>query len=89
MSFREYEEVVVESYTPNTRSGLRGPVHIRPAPGQTFPQDIHVECSKSLSQEYPVGTRFKIRAKLTSRQGGKPFLYSYFGWPVQVLKEKG
>jgi hypothetical protein len=89
MSFREYKEAVVESYIPTGRSGIHGLVHIRPAAGQPFPQDLHVECAKRLSRDYPVGTRFRIRAKLTSREGGTPFLYSYFGWPVEVLEEKG
>ena len=46
---------------------------------------MHVECSKKLSKNYPVGTRFRIQAKLTDREGGGEYLYSYFGWPVEVL----
>lgn len=39
-----------------------------------------------LSRDYPVGTKFKIRAKLTDREGGGDYLYSHFKWPVEVLK---
>lgn len=67
-------------------SGLHGGVHIRPAAGQGIPITLHVECSKKLSKDYPVGTKFRIRAKLTDREGGGEYLYSYFRWPVEVLK---
>jgi hypothetical protein len=51
---------------------------------------IRVECSKSLSSAFPVGTQFKIKAKLTDREDGGEFLYSYFGWKPEVFgKVKG
>lgn len=80
-----YVMIVVESFVPTDRSGLRGRVHIRPVPGEIYPQTLHVECSKRLSERYPVGTKFRIRAKLTDREDGGEFLYSYHGWPVEVL----
>jgi hypothetical protein len=84
-----YQEIIVESYMPINTSGLHGPIHIRPIPGQVFPTHLQVECSKELVDptKYPVGTRFKIRAKLTDRLGGGEFLYSYFGWPAVVVSE--
>jgi hypothetical protein len=33
----------------------------------------------------PVGTRFRLRVKLTDREGGDEFLYSYHGWKVDIL----
>ncbi|WP_316016070.1 hypothetical protein [Roseobacter sp. HKCCA0434] len=80
-----YSWVEVESYVPSRTSGLHGKVHIRPCEGQGYPTDLHVECSKKLSKDYPVGTRFRIRAKLTDREGSGDFLYSYFGWKFEVL----
>jgi hypothetical protein len=80
-----YEYVVVETYYPANTSGLHGPIHVRPVEGQNYPTTLHVECSKSLVRDYEVGTRFRIRAKLTDREGGGQFLYSYFGWKVEVL----
>lgn len=82
----EYRLVDVESYVPGNSSGLHGKVHIRPCAGQGFSTDMHVECSKKLSRNYPVGTRFRIWAKLTDREGSGDFLYSYFGWKYEVLK---
>ena len=81
-----YQVVLVESYRPKSGSGLHGDIHIRPRPGQGFQTEMHVECSKSLSRNYPVGTIFKIRAKLTDREGSGDFLYSYFGWKYDVVE---
>jgi len=81
-----YRMVVVESFKPLATSGLHGEVHIRPVAGQGIPTTLHVECSKKLPRDYPVGTKFRIQAKLTDRDGGGEYLYSYFRWPVEVLK---
>ncbi|NMG16749.1 hypothetical protein [Aromatoleum bremense] len=81
-----YKEIIVESFRPASTGGKHGPVHVRPIPGQPFPPSLFVECADRLKREYPVGTRFKIRVKLTDKEGGGQYLYSYFGWPVEVLK---
>jgi hypothetical protein len=83
-----YFIVDVESYVPNSTSGLHGKVHIRPCAGQGYSENMHVECSKRLSTAYPVGTRFRLRAKLTDREGDGDFLYSYFGWRYEILGKK-
>ena len=80
-----YQMVAVESYRPAKTSGLHGPIHIRPVEGQGYSTDMHVECSKTLSRNYPVGTKFRIMAKVTNRQGGTPFLYSSWRWHVEVI----
>ncbi len=80
-----YRMIIVESFRPANVSGLHGDIHIRPVEGQGLPSDLHVECSKALSRNYPVGTRFRIKAKLTDRDGSGDFLYSYFGWRYEVL----
>ena len=81
----EYHYIIVESYY-ITGSGLRGPIHIRPLPGQDpFLPSMHVECSKELSYDYPVGTRFRIKAKITDREG-TPFIYSHYKWPYEVVE---
>lgn len=80
-----YYYVVVESYVPKDTSGLHGKVHIRPVGGERFSQDLHVECSKALSENYPIGTKFKIKAKLTDRKDGGEYLYSHYKWKYEVL----
>ena len=79
-----YRYVVVQSYR-ESGSGLHGDVHIRPVPAQGFPPGMRVACSKSLSHDYPVGTKFRIKAKLTDKEDGGEFLYSYFGWKFEVV----
>ena len=80
-----YLFVAVESYVPRSTSGRHGKVHIRPVSGQGYDEGLGVECSKSLTTDYPVGTRFRIRAKLTDREGRGEFLYSSWRWPVEVI----
>ena len=84
----EYQPVVVESYRPASTSGLHGDIHIRAVSGQGYPDDTHVECSKALSRDFPVGTRFLIeKAKLTKKENGRPFLYTHYTWRYDVLRE--
>ena len=82
----QYHSILVESFNPNSTSGRHGDVHIRPVAGQPlFPQSLFVECSKKLSKNYPVGTQFRNRVKLSELKG-TTFIYSYFDWPVKVIK---
>ena len=85
-----YRHVIVESFIPRDPSGRHGLVHIRPIPGQVFSPKLFVECSKRLvdTEKYPVGTKFKLSAKLTDRQGGTAFLYAYHGDPDIVVSDK-
>ena len=86
MATGTYYWVIVESFVPNSTSGRHGEVHVRPVAGQPqFPQHLFVECSRRLVRDYPVGTKFRIKAKITDMQG-TPFIYSYHGWKYEVLK---
>lgn len=75
-----YEWIEVESFIP----GMTGAAHIRPVADGPYSTDLRVECSKALSRNYPVGTRFLIKGKLTDMQG-TPFLYSSWQWKFEVL----
>ncbi len=83
-----YRKLRVESYEVCSTSGKRGKVHIRPLPGQWAPTTLAVECSKKLSNLnlYPLGSQFEICAKLTDREDGGEYIYSYFGWKPKHLK---
>lgn len=83
-----YEWIIVESYRPSHTSGLHGPVHVRPIAGQGYPTSLQVECSKDLVRKFRVGTRFKLRVKLTDREGGGEYLYSYWRWPFEVVEDR-
>ena len=82
-----YRYVVVESYRPSSTAGLHGAIHVRLVAGQGLSVALQVECSKQLTRRYPVGTKFRLRAKLTDREVGGEYLYSYHGWHVEVLTE--
>ena len=58
-----YETVIVETYI-EVKPGKRGTIHVRPVSGQPFPTNMDVECSYKVREEYPVGTKFKISARL-------------------------
>ena len=77
-----YRQVAVESCV------LGKAVCIRPIPGQAYSPTLSVQCSRRLSNLYPVGTRFLLSAKLTDRLGGTPFLYAYHGDPDIVLSAR-
>lgn len=50
------------------------------------PFELLTECSKKLFYDYPLGTEFLLKSKLTDREGGGLFFYSYFGWkPLEVV----
>ena len=78
-----YREVAVESVI-DPRSGA---LRIRLMPGQAYATSMRVQCARALRdpQQYPAGTRFLIRAKLTDRMGGAPYLYAHHGDAVKVL----
>ena len=84
----DYEIVEVESYVEDQTSGLHGRVHLRPTPGGRHPTSLRVEHPKKMTDPntYPVGTRFRIRAKLTDRKGGGEFLHTSWRWPYEVVR---
>mgnify|MGYP001392278706 CR=1 FL=1 len=84
----EYEWIWVESYKPKVKSGLHGRVHVRPIAGGRYSTNLHVECSKTFSdtEQYPLGTKFLIKAKLTNREMGGEFLYSSYRWAPREVR---
>ena len=81
-----YRQVVVETYYA-IKGGKSSRVHVRPVPGQPYPPTMDVECSRGMREAYPIGTRFRIHAKETRKEGGKPFLYSHYNWPYEVVQK--
>jgi hypothetical protein len=79
-----YQEIIVESIS-YFGGGSSSSIRVRPLSCQGFPDDVYVECSKEMRTSHPVGTKFKLRAKVTTREGGKPFLYSSFQWNYNVV----
>jgi hypothetical protein len=81
-----YYTIVVETYR-ISGSGLHGDIHVRPVAGEQFPQTLHVRSPKEMRRNYPAGTRFRIYAKLTDKEGGSPFLHTHHSWPYEVLDD--
>lgn len=81
-----YQSILVESFYPKSTSGRHSDVHIQPVAGQAlFPQHLAVSCSKTLSNNYPVGTKFRIQARLSDKKG-TPFIYSPPKGPYEVIE---
>jgi hypothetical protein len=79
-----YIRIIVETYY-ESGSGLHGDIHVRPIAGQQIPQDLRVRFPRALRSAYPVGTRFRVYAKLTDREGGGNFIHTNHAWDVEVL----
>ncbi|QCB46279.1 hypothetical protein [Hydrogenophaga sp. PAMC20947] len=67
--------VIVETFYSGGESSS-AKVRVRPVDGQEFPTGMRVECSRAMRESAPVGSRFRLLVKPTSREGGAPFLYS-------------
>jgi hypothetical protein len=80
-----YQRVVIETYEAR-KSGKKSRLHARPIDGQPFPPNMDVECSRAMRERHAVGTRFRVYAKETDKEGGKPFLYTHFSWPYEVVE---
>jgi hypothetical protein len=70
-----YFDVVVERCR-ESGGGGRGPVRVRPVPGQGISARLRVERSKEMRNDHPIGARFRIQAKPTDRLGEGEFLHS-------------
>ena len=81
-----YKDVIVESFTALSEQSARS-IRARPLPGQGLAADMRVECSSKMRKSHPAGTKFRIQARLTEREGGKPFLYSSFQWAYEVVSD--
>lgn len=79
-----YIRIVVETYIERA-SGLHGDIHVRPIAGQGVPHDLRVRFPKALRQAHPIGTHFRVYAKLTDREGGGEFVHTNHAWDVEVL----
>lgn len=79
-----YTEIVVESFY-STESGHRDKIHIRPAPGQAYSQHLLVECSRKMTENYPVGTKFRLCVITKQKEQGRMHLYAHYSAPFEVV----
>lgn len=81
------QPVEIESFDMPGSGGSRGMVGLRPVLGQRFPASLRLEGNKSLVADYPVGTRFRVQAKLMKRANGAEYLFTSWQWDVQTLEK--
>lgn len=82
-----YSYIIVESVHCKL-NGQHGNIHLRPLPGQyPYTPDMFVESPNSMKLDYPVGTRFKVRAKIIHKASGTSFIYTHYTWPFEVLND--
>jgi len=67
---------------------MHGDIHARPIEGQGYPKNMHVSCSNKLKNKdlHVVGTKFKLKAKLTDRKSGGQYLYAHHRAPCEIIK---
>ncbi len=80
-----YVPLLVESFRSH-ESGHRYSVEVRPIAGQVFPTSLLVECPMPMRTDYPVGTVFRICAKMKDTPFLRRHLYTYRYWPFDVVQ---
>lgn len=79
----DHQSIEVESFA----DARRGRVFLRPLKDQKFSTDLLLEGNRSLVEDYPVGTRFKVQVSLMKRPGGEEYLFTSWQWDAQVLSQ--
>ena len=81
-----YYYVAVENFSPEEYEPTTEKIRVRPLPGQGIDQNARVECDRShMRHNFSLGTVFIIKGKITDREDGPAFVYSYFGWPYITI----
>lgn len=86
MGQENYESIIVEVFLPEHSEPTSANRRIRPISGQKYPTTLRVECDRSFREEYPVGTRFRMRVKLVDNGNRAAFLYSNYHWKPELIK---
>lgn len=79
-----YNYFIIQTYE-NLGEASSKKIRARALPGQGVATDRKVECSEEMRLSYPIGTYFKVRCKITDREGGTPFLYRHYNWAYKVV----
>lgn len=85
MKWIGYKPVIVETFRQQGEPSDAN-LRVRPVSGQGLPVQMRVECSRDMRTKYPVGTKFRIKAKITNKEGGQEFLYSHYNSKFEVLE---
>jgi hypothetical protein len=77
-----YKRIVAETY----RDEASGSVRLRPVPGQSVAPQLRIKGCSACGR-YPVGTRFRVKVKLTDVRGAKDYLYTSWQWPLEIIEQ--
>lgn len=64
----------------------RREARLNPAPNQTYPEYMYIECSKEI-RELPLGSRIKLKVveKNPKTEYHDKHLYSYYRWRYEII----
>ena len=82
-----YREIIIETLENHGEPAVER-IRARPLPGQGFSPLMRVECSARMRESHPIGTKFKILARVKNRLGGKDFLYCHYSWDYEVVTDQ-
>jgi hypothetical protein len=68
-------EIIVETYIAQGEQSS-AKLRVRPVAGQGFDTSLKVRCSRSMREQFPPGSYFRMAVYQNSREGGPPFLES-------------
>lgn len=72
-----YSRIIIESFIPQSTTGHKIEVLLRPIPGQIYPPTMLVEASRHMrnTDRYPLHTKFVVNVCEKQKEGCKPHLY--------------
>lgn len=81
-----YRYVLIQTYEARGEPSKHA-IRARPLPNQGLPTTMRVECSARMRESQPVGTIFKVWAKVKDTDRD-PHLYTSWQWEYEVLDER-
>lgn len=78
-----YRDVIIETFR-HTGGNSKHSIRARPLPGQGLLTSMRVECSSSMREGNPLGTLFKVRAKIKDTVQ-EPHLYTSWQWAYEIV----
>jgi hypothetical protein len=80
-----YEIIIVETCRGPAR-GHHGEIRVQNVPDEIFPEVMLVRFPKKVREAHPIGTRFRVYARLVPNESGEtPFLHTNHAWEFEVL----
>lgn len=81
-----YRYVIIETFR-FIGGGSKHSIRARSLPGQGLQTSMKVECSASMRERHPVGTKFKVWAKIKATDDF-PHLYTSWQWAYEVFSDQ-